>query len=80
MSLNILMMSNSHHPRKGNFFNETYLWHLQLNHINPTIIYSMVKKRILNSLIFESMSVCESCLESKMIKRPFEAKVNHATK
>ena len=80
MSLNILIVSNSSYLRKGKFSNETYLWHLQLSHINPNIIHNLVKSEILNSLIFELILVCESCLEDKMTKRPFKAKGNRATK
>ena len=50
------------------------MWHLQLGHINPNSIHGLVKSGILNSLIFEPIPVCESCLEGKMTKRPFKAK------
>ena len=39
-----------------------------------------VTNGILNSLIFEPIPVCESCLEGEMTKRSFKAKGNHATK
>ena len=45
--------------------NETYLWHLRLGHINPHRIHGLVRKGILNSLIFELILVCELCLEGK---------------
>ena len=80
MSLNILMMSNSPYLRKGKFSNETYLWHLRLSHINSSKINDLVKSEILNSLIFEPISVCESCLKCKMTKNPFKAKGNRVTK
>ena len=80
MPLNILMMSNSPYLRKGMFSNETYLWHLQLGHINHYIIHGLVSSRILNSLILEPIPVCELCLEGKMTKRPFKPKGNHAAK
>ena len=51
-----------------------------MGHITANRIHGLVKSEILNSLIFEPIPVCESCLESKMIKRPFKAKGNHATK
>ena len=53
---------------------------LAMSHINPNIIHGLVTGGILNSLIFEPILVCESCLECKMTKRPFTAKGNHATK
>ena len=59
--------------------NETYMWHLRLCHINSSRIHGFVKSGILNSLIFEPILVCESCLEGKMTKRPFKAKGNRAT-
>ena len=59
--------------------NETYMWHLRLGHINYSRIHGLVKSGILNSLIFEPIPVCESCLEGKMTKRPFKAKGNRAT-
>ena len=74
MSLNILMMSNSPYIRKGKFSNVTHLWHLRLGHINPNIIHGLVKSGILNSLIFEPILACESCLEGKIKKRPSRLK------
>ena len=52
---------------------------MRLGHINPNRIQGLVKNEILSSLIFEPISVCESCLEGKMTKRPFKAKRNRAT-
>ena len=66
--------------KKMKVSNETYLWHLRLGHINPNGIHDLVKSGILNSLIFELIQVCESCLKGKMTKRPFKAKGNRATK
>ena len=39
-----------------------------------------MKSGILNSLAFEHIPMCESCLEGKMTKRPFKAKGYRATK
>ena len=39
-----------------------------------------MKSGILNSLAFEPIPICESCLEGKMIKRPFKAKGYRPTK
>ena len=66
--------------KKMKVSNETYLWHLRLDHINPNRIHCFVKSGILNSLIFEPISVCESCLKGKMTKKHFKAKGNRATK
>ena len=65
--------------KKRKVSNETYMWHLRLGHINSSRIHGLVKSGILNSLIFEPIPVCESCLEGKMTKRPFKAKGNRAT-
>ena len=65
--------------KKRKVSNETYIWHLLLGHINSSRIHGLVKSGILNSLIFEPIPVCESCLEGKMTKRPFKAKGNRAT-
>ena len=53
---------------------------MQFGLINHNIIHDLVNSGILNSLIFEPIPVCESCLEGKMTKRPFNAKGNCATK
>ena len=60
--------------KKRKVSNEAYMWHLRLGHINSCRIHGLVKSGILNSLIFEPIPVCESCLEGKMTKRPFKAK------
>lgn len=60
--------------------NETYLWHLQLGHINPNKIHGLSKSGILNSIVLKPILVYESFLESKMIKKPFKAKVYRATR
>ena len=39
-----------------------------------------MKSGILNSLAFEPIPMCESCLEGKMTKRPFKAKGYRVTK
>ena len=54
--------------------NQTQLWHLRLSHINLNRIQRLVKSGILYFLILEDFPVCESCIESKMIKRPFTTK------
>ena len=43
-------------------------------------MHGLVKSGILNSLAFEPIPMCESCLEGKMTKRPFKAKGYRATK
>ena len=51
--------------------NETYLWHLRLGHISLDRISRLTKDGPLKDLSVGSLPVCESCLESKMTKRPF---------
>ena len=65
MPLKLLKMNIITLPRKG-VSNETYLWLLRLGHINPNRIHGLVKSGILNSLAFEPIPMCESCLEGKM--------------
>ena len=51
--------------------NDTNLWHLRLGHINLAKINRLVKDGPLKELNVGTLPVCESCLEGKMIKRPF---------
>ena len=74
---------NSHvKSLKGKFpsTNEAYLWHLRLGHINSNRIQRLIKDGLLEPLDFDEFPVCESCLEGKMIKRPFNAKGKRAQK
>ena len=79
-AIEIVENEHNHLPKKRKVSNETYLWHLQLGHINPNRIHGLVKSGILNSLAFEPIPMCESCLEGKMTKRPFKTKGYRATK
>ena len=58
---------------------ETYLWHLRLGHINIDRINRLAKDGPLKELTVGTLSICESCLEGKMTKRPFFAKGQRAT-
>ena len=58
---------------------QTYRWHLRLGHIGLERIKRLVKEGPLESLQVGSLPTCESCLEGKMTKRPFNAKGNRAT-
>ena len=60
--------------RKFPFASDAYLWHLHLGHINSNRIQRMVKDGLLEPLDFNEFLVCESYLEGKMTKRPFNAK------
>ena len=79
-AIEIVENEHNHLAKKRKVSNETYLWHLRLGHINPNRIHGLVKSRILNSLEFEPIPICESYLEGKMTKRPFKAKGYRATK
>ena len=79
-AIEIVENEHNHLAKKRKVSNETYLWHLRLGHINPNRIHGLVKSEILNSLAFEPIPMCESCLEGKMTKRPFKAKGYRATK
>ena len=78
--IEIVENENNHLAKKRKVSNETYLWHLRLGHSNPNRIHGLMKSGILNSLAFEPIPMCESCLEGKMTKRPFKAKGYRATK
>ena len=79
-AIEIVENEHNHLAKKRKVSNETYLWNLRLGHINPNRIHGLVKSGILNSLAFEPIPICESCLEGKMTKRPFKAKGYRATK
>ena len=51
---------------------------MRLGHINPNRIQRLIKDGLLEPLDFDEFLVCESCLEGKMTKRPFNAKVIRA--
>ena len=57
---------------------DAYLWHLRLGHINSNRIQRLIKDGPLEPLDFDKFPVCESCLEGKMTKRPFNAKSRKA--
>ena len=78
-AIEIVENEHNHLAKKRKVSNETYLWHLRLGHINSNRIHGLVKSGILNSLAFEPIPMCESCLEGKMTKRPFKAKGYRAT-
>ena len=58
--------------------NEAYLWHMRLGHINPNKILRLIKDGLLEPLDFDEFTVCESCLDGKMTKQPFNAKGRRA--
>ena len=58
--------------------NDTYLWHFRLGHISLDRINKLVKDGPLRVLNVSSLLVCESCVESKMTKRPFSRKGEQA--
>ena len=64
--------------RKFPSTNDAYLCHLRLGHINPNRIQRLIKDGLLKPLDFDEFPVCESCLEGKMTKRPFNAKGRRA--
>ena len=64
--------------RKFPSTNDAYLWHLHLSHINPNRIQRLIKDGLLEPMDFDGFPVCESCLEGKMIKQPFNAKGRRA--
>ena len=78
---NFELDNNSHvksFKRKFPSTSDAYLWHLRLGHINSNRIRRLVKDGFLESLDFNEFLICESCLEGKMTKRPFNAKGRRA--
>ena len=57
---------------------DAYLSHLRLGHINSNRIQRLIKNGLLESSNFDEFSICESCLEGKMTKQPFNAKGRRA--
>ena len=51
-----------------------------LSHINSNRIQRLIKDGLLEPLDFDGFLVCQSCLEGKMTKRPFNAKGRRARK
>ena len=64
--------------RKFPSTNDAYLWHLCLGDINSNRIQILIKDGLLEILDFDRFPICESCLEGKMTKRPFNAKSKRA--
>ncbi|KAD3336791.1 hypothetical protein E3N88_32310 [Mikania micrantha] len=52
-------------------FNQTYLWHCRLGHINKKRMSKLQTDGILKPTGSESFDICESCLWGKMTKAPF---------
>jgi hypothetical protein len=52
-------------------FNQSYLWHCRLSHINKKRMTKLQTNGILESTGSESFDICESCLSGKMTKAPF---------
>ena len=60
--------------RKFPLTSDAYLWYLRLGYINSNRIQRLIKDGLLETMDFDEFLVCESCLEGKMTKRPFNAK------
>ena len=75
-------LDNKSHVKslKRNFpsTSDAYLWHLRLGHVNSNNIQKLIKDGLLEPLDFDGFLVCESSLEGKMTKRPFNAKGRRA--
>ena len=65
----------SNKRQKFSHSDSTYLCHLRLGHINLDRINRLVKDGPLRKLNVGTLPVCESCLEGKMTKRPFSARI-----
>lgn len=56
----------------------SYLWHYRLGRINDTRIARLIKLDYLTPFDLESHGECESCLNGKMISKPFKGKGTRA--
>ena len=65
--------------RKFPSTSDAYLWHL-LGHINSNRIQRLIKDGLFEPMDFDGFPVCESCLEGKITKRPFNVKGKRALK
>ena len=66
--ISILSIVENHHvllKRKILSYNNTYLWHLCLGHINLNRIQRLVKYGTLHSLVLDDLPICESCIKLK---------------
>ncbi|GJU92255.1 retrotransposon protein, putative, ty1-copia subclass [Tanacetum coccineum] len=64
----IYIVSNKRVKRN---LDSAYLWHCRLAHINKKRIKQLQQDGLLKSTDDESFDKCESCLSSKMTKKPF---------
>ena len=64
--------------RKFPSTSDAYLQPLRLDHINSNRIQRLIKDGLLEPMDFDEFPVCESCLEGKMTKRPFNTKGRRA--
>ena len=75
-------LDNDSHVKslKRNFpsANDAYLWPLHFGHIYSNRIQRLSKDGLLEPLDFDGFLVCESCLEGKITKQPFNAKGRRA--
>ena len=63
--------------RKFPSTSDAYLWHL-LGHINSNRIQRLIKDGLFEPMDFDGFPICESCLEGKITKRPFNVKGKRA--
>ena len=64
---------------KVNNDSATYLWHCRLGRIGVKRMNKLHTDGILESLDYESLDACESCLTGKMTKTPFSGTMERAT-
>ena len=64
---------SNHKIKVPSLVNQTQLWHLRLGHINLDRIRKLVTSGHLSPLDVTALLVSETCLEGKIIMRPFKA-------
>ena len=64
---------------KVNNDSATNLWHYRLGHIGVKRMKKLHTDGLLESLDYESLDACETCLMGKMTKTPFSGTMERAT-
>ena len=57
---------------------DSYLWHCRLGHINKNRMQTLQKNGLLKTSEDSSFDICESCIQGKMTKQPFNGTFERA--
>ena len=73
-----IMYTSNKYPKINNV-SDSYLWYYRLGHVNKNKIDKLIKKCVLEINDYESLSIYESYLLSKMTKSSFKKKSERAS-